>query len=205
VRVTYAWSQDQSTATELTAGRTNVWGTTYEIPSQDDCTLCHQGRLDGVLGFEAIGLSTPSATGETMTRLIADALITNAPASPLVIPGNATEVAALGWLHANCGNACHNASNYALAKNTGLHMRLNAAQLGTVTGTDTYTTAVNVASTFQPTPDAGFFRIKPADVAHSCIPYRDGSRVPSEQMPPIATHIVDDAGLQLVDDWINTL
>ncbi|MEO6572201.1 MAG: hypothetical protein ABIP89_00080, partial [Polyangiaceae bacterium] len=205
VRVTYAWSQDQSTATELTTGQTNVWGTTYEIPSQNDCTTCHQGRLDGVLGFEAIGLSSAGATGETMARLIADALITDAPATPLVIPGNATESAALGWLHANCGNSCHSASNYALAINTGFRMRLNAAQLSTVTGTDTYTTAVNVASTYQPTPDAGLLRIKPADPAHSCVHYRDGSRVPSEQMPPLGTHIVDVAGLQLVDNWINTL
>ncbi len=205
LRVTYAWSQDQSTATELTTGQTNVWGTSYEIPSQNDCTTCHQGRIDGVLGFEAIGLSSPGATGETMAQLIADALITDVPAAPLVIPGNATESAALGWLHANCGNACHSASNYALALNTGLRMRLNAAQLGTVMGTDTYTTAVNVASTYQPTPDAGLLRIKPASPAGSCIHYRDGSRMPSEQMPPLGTHLVDVTGLQLVDNWINTL
>lgn len=205
VRTSYAWSQDQTTATELTTGRTNVWGTTYEIPSQSDCTTCHQGRLDGVLGFEAIGLSSPNATGETMAQLATDNVITTAPAAPLVIPGNATESAALGWLHANCGTSCHSNSNYALALSTGFRMRLNAGQLATVMATDTYTTGVGVVSGYQPTPDAGLLRIKPRDTAHSCVHFRDSSRVAGQQMPPLATHIVDTAGVQLVDNWINSL
>jgi hypothetical protein len=205
VRVSYAWSQDQTTATELPAGRTNVWGTTYEIPSQGDCTLCHQGRIDGVLGFEGIGLSSPNATGETMARLITDALITNPPAAALVIPGNATESAALGWLHANCGTSCHSGLNSALAVSTGFRMRLNAGQLASVMATDTYTTGVGVVSGYQPTPDAGLLRIKPHDTAHSCVHFRDSSRVAGEAMPPFATHLVDTAGVQLVDNWINAL
>ena len=205
VRTTYAWSYDQSTATELTTGAQNVFGTTYEIPAQADCEICHMGRLDNVLGFEIIGLSRAGATGLTMQALIAENLVTQAPATLPVIPGNATEAAALGWLHANCGTACHNRSNYALAKSTGLFMRLDVAKLASVTGTDTYATAVNVPSTFQPTPGAGFLRIKPRDNAHSCIPYRDGTRVKGEQMPPMATHIVDTAGLALVKSWIDAM
>jgi hypothetical protein len=209
VRVAYAWSLDQTSATELRAGQKNVRGTTYEIPSASDCSICHNGRLDGVLGFEAIGLSTPSATGLTMSALVAENLLTIPPASPLVIPGTPTDVAALGWLHANCGTSCHSPSNYALAKDTGLFMRLDAAKLGSVQATDTYATAVNVPSTFQPSPGAGFLRIKPKDSAHSCIPYRDGLRDPSPgdhlQMPPLATHVVDTSGLGLVMSWIDSL
>ncbi|MDB4992611.1 MAG: hypothetical protein JWM74_43 [Myxococcaceae bacterium] len=209
VRVAYAWSVDQSTATELRAGAKNVRGTTYEIPSAGDCSICHNGRLDGVLGFEAIGLSTPGATGLNMAALVAQNKLTNSPASPLVIPGTPTDVAALGWLHANCGTSCHSPSNYALAKDTGLFMRLDAAKLGSVPTTDTYQTAVNVPSTFQPSAGAGFFRIKPKDAAHSCIPYRDGIRDPNPgdhiQMPPLATHIVDTAGVGLVTSWIDSL
>jgi hypothetical protein len=209
VRVAYAWSVDQTSATELRAGQKNVRGTTYEIPSASDCAVCHNGRLDGVLGFEAIGLSTPAASGMTMSVLAAKNLLTNPPAWPLVIPGTPTDVAALGWLHANCGNACHNPSNYALAKDTGLFMRLDAAKLATVQATDTYQTAVNVPSGFQPFAGAGFFRIKPKDAAHSAIPYRDGIRDPNPadhiQMPPLGTHVVDTTGHGLVTSWLDSL
>jgi hypothetical protein len=114
----------------------------------------------------------------------------------------------LGSLHANCGNACHSNSNYALAKDSGLFMRLRANNLGSVTATDTYTTAVGVASKFQPPGQTGYLRIKPNDVAHSTIPYRDGYRDTSGeriQMPPLGTHKVDTAALDAVKAWINAL
>jgi len=111
-----------------------VNGTTYEIPSLDNCRVCHMGRLDFVLGFEAISLSSPQATGLTIANLAARGWLTAPPAAPLTIPGDANASAALGWLHANCGNACHNPSNYALAGSTGFFMRLSASQLGSVQG-----------------------------------------------------------------------
>ncbi len=205
VRTTYAWSYDQSRATELTTGALNVFGTSYEIPAQADCEICHNGRLDGVLGFEIIGLSRAGASGLTMQRLIAEGRVTQAPTALPVIPGDATEAAALAYLHANCGTSCHNRSNYALAKSTGLFMRLDVARMATVRTTDTYSTSVNVPSTYQPTPGAGFLRIKPRDNAHSAIPYRDGSRVKGVQMPPMATHLVDTAGLALTKSWIDSM
>ena len=115
-RTTYAWSANQTSADELTTGAKNVFGTGLDIPAEDDCVLCHQGRRDGVLGFEAIGLSMPEATGLTISALTDMGLITDPPAEPIRIPGNATEAAALGWLHANCGNACHNSTSTALAE-----------------------------------------------------------------------------------------
>jgi hypothetical protein len=144
-----------------------------------------------------------------MSALVAQGKLTNPPASPLVIPGTPKDVAALGWLHANCGTSCHSPSNYALAKDTGFFMRLDAAKLASVAATDTYQTGVNVPSSFQPSPGAGFFRIKPKDTAHSCVPYRDGIRDPNPgdhiQMPPLATHVVDSNGLGLVTSWIDSL
>jgi hypothetical protein len=64
-----------------------------------------------------------------------------------------------------------------------------------------------VPSTFVPAGNlpGTFFRIKPQDVAHSAIPYRDGRRDGISQMPPLATHIVDTLDLTKVDSWINTL
>jgi hypothetical protein len=205
---TYQWSVDQTSATELTTGATNVNGTGYEIPYLDECRTCHMGRLDFVLGFEAIGLSTPLATGLTMAELLANDCITDPPSAPLVIPGDATSSAALGWLHANCGTACHNPSNYALAMPTGFFMRLEAANLASVQTTDTYTTGVNVISTFQPTDAGTMMRIAPGNPADSCVIFRDGYRNTHGegiQMPPIDTHVVDTADVATVTSWITSL
>jgi len=207
-RTTYVWSRDQSSATENTAGVVNIWNTGYDVVPQSDCTLCHNGHLDGVLGFEAIGLSASGASGFTLSALVSEQRVTDPPASAYEVPGDATERAALGSLHANCGNACHSNSNYALAKDSGLFMRLRTNNLGSVTATDTYTTAVGVASKFQPPGQTGYLRIKPNDVAHSTIPYRDGYRDTSGeriQMPPLGTHKVDTAALNAVKAWITAL
>ncbi|WP_394822154.1 hypothetical protein [Pendulispora albinea] len=206
-RTTYVWSQDQTSAIENTAGVSNIWGTGYDVVPQSDCTLCHGGHLDGVLGFEAIGLSNPGASGFEMTALVNEQRVTNPPSSSFTLPGDATARAALGSLHANCGNACHSNSNYALARDSGLFMRLRANALSSVTATETYKTAVNVPSRFQG-PGGGFYRIKSRDVAHSSIPYRDsyrdtgGERI---QMPPLGTHVVDSNALEAVNAWINAL
>ncbi len=37
----------------------NADGNGYEVPNQLECSSCHQGRLDNILGFEALALSVP--------------------------------------------------------------------------------------------------------------------------------------------------
>ena len=214
-RTTYRWSANGEAAEELTTGEQNVDGTTYEVPSQDDCGVCHRGRIDNVLGFEAVGLSSMAASGLTMSALVAQDLVTNAPAETLTVPGNATESTALGWLHANCGTGCHNGSPNALAGWTGLRMRLNAGQLTAVAATETYTTAVNVRTvsftTLPPPgdPNLSLFRILPGNLTQSMIPWRDKQRgvtgPAAIQMPPLATHVVDVAGVASVEAWVMSL
>jgi hypothetical protein len=204
-RTTYLWAADEQSAYEVTAGAKNVGGTGYDVPSQGQCVFCHQGRKDNVLGFEAVGLSTAAATGFTMRDLVREGLVTHPPSALLTIPGTPVEAAALGWLHANCGIACHNTNPNALASGTGLHMRLSAGQLESVQATDAYQTAVGMPSNFQPSPGAGFLRIKPGDVAHSAIPYRAGSRNDGAQMPPLGTQLPDAAGLKMIEDWIASM
>jgi hypothetical protein len=208
LRITYAWSADQSSARALTTGATNVFGTTYEIPSQSACTTCHQGRVDGVLGFEAIGLSMTTAQGLTLASLVGEGLVTSAPSAPLAIPGNATESAALAWLHANCGTACHNRSPDAFAGDTGLFMRLDVERLAAVAQTDTITTAVGVVSGFQPFDGAGLLRIAPGDPSRSAIAFRISFRDTQGeafQMPPIDTHLVDADDARLIASWIGAM
>jgi hypothetical protein len=213
---TYKWSSDESTATRLDSGATNVNGTTYEIPSQAQCDQCHSGKDDKILGFEALNMGLAGASGVTLSVLASEGRLTNAPATTtFAIPEDATGKArdALSWLHGNC-SACHNANQNAGALFTGLFLRVRTAELtgdggaARVQDLDAYKTAVNqdpkALTAFK---NQGFKLIAAHDVAFSLIPKlaaaRNVSGVP--QMPPIVTHIADDAGVAKINDWISGL
>jgi hypothetical protein len=209
-RTTYRWSADGvSSATELTAGELDAGGVGYEVPNQFQCNACHSGRKDGILGFEAVSLSSPGASGITMQALVAQGLITTPPSAPLKIPGNATEAAALAYLHANCGTSCHNGGD-GVAANTGFLMRLDVATLASVQATQAYTTGWNQPThTFQ-IPDAAVsYRIHACDGPSSCVYYRAARRegtdgTPSQvQMPPIDSHKIDVDGVAEIAAWID--
>jgi hypothetical protein len=207
-KTTYRWSDDgETSAQELTTGQLNANGNGYEVPTQLECNTCHQGRVDKILGFEALALSLPSATGFTMGALADGGLLTHLPDASLSIPGDAVESAALGWMHMNCGVACHNQGS-GLAHGTGFYMRLDVAELGSVAATDTYTSGWNKLATGFTIPDASAtYLLHACDLAESAAYYRDSHRddmTPgtSVQMPPIDSHIVDDAGLSAVAAWI---
>ncbi|WP_241759169.1 hypothetical protein [Pyxidicoccus parkwayensis] len=208
LRTTYRWSDDERTALELTDGEQHVPGTNdYEIPRQADCQACHNGRGDGVLGFEAVALAHPEARGLTLARLVQEKLLTQAPATLPSIPGTPVEAEALGYLHMNCGVSCHNANTPALGSTSGLHLRLEVAELGSVAATDTANTAVGVKSLFQTSGLFGgaSFRVAPGDVKHSTLLHRMAQRGNAVQMPPLATHVLDERGLALIQRWIEAM
>jgi hypothetical protein len=209
VRTTYRWSADgETSAVELLSGEQNVAGTTYEIPAWFVCDGCHAGRRDGVLGFEAVSLSAPGASGLTMQALEARGLLGAPPASPPVVPGNATESAALGWLHANCGTSCHNGGR-GNAGSSGLLLRLDVATLASVQTTDAYVTGWNqLTKGFSISDAAPTYRIHACDLAESASYYRASVRdgvngVSFSQMPNVLTHVPDDAGLAQLAAWID--
>jgi hypothetical protein len=209
-RTTYRWSADgETSAHELTGGETDADGNGYQIPSQSACNTCHDGRRDGVLGFEAVGLSAPGASLVTMATLVQDGLVTNAPAAPLAIPGDEVQRAALGFLHVNCGTACHNRGS-GEAGSTHFYMRLDAASLASVDGTDTYGTGWNVRTALFQIPNVTeTYRLRACDVGASAAYYRADHRdgvdgtPDGTQMPPIATHKVDPQGVTEILAWIN--
>jgi hypothetical protein len=213
---TYVWSDDGSMATRTDTGVQNVRGTTYEIPAQQDCAKCHDGRIDKILGVDSILMAAPEAHGLVYSELLAKGQLMGAPAPPaasaLQIPGTPEERAALGYLHANCGVGCHNTTAASGANQSGLHMKLLAASLATAVGTDTVTTGANKhpGGNFPnqpPAPDGGWFAFHPGDLSRSLIPARMGIRDQRDggkgQMPPIITHAVDDAGVAAVTAWIS--
>jgi hypothetical protein len=218
VRGPYVWSADgASSATYTTTGVTNVGGSSYDVPPVGDCDTCHSGRIDRLLGVEAVSLAQTSASGVTIATLTTGNQLTVVPpAGSLVIPDDGTGLAApaLSWLHANCGTSCHSASPAANAASTGLLLRLDVAQgdaglsLGDVYQTNTYVTSVNVTPQLDPFSGEGWHRITPNDafeggIGTSLVPFAAGSRgVPSVQMPPIDTAVTDVTDLNALRSWI---
>jgi hypothetical protein len=212
-RTTYQWSADgETSAAELTLGELDANGAGYEIPSSYECNDCHNGRIDGVMGFEAVGLSAPGTTGITMADLVQQGLVTNPPDASLAVPGDTVESAALGWLHVNCGESCHSTSPGALGLPSGFLTRLDVSTLSSVETTNTVTTGWNqLTQTYQipSLPQGTTYRMHACDLARSAAYYRPSVRdgvngIPSNtQMPPIDTHKVDDAGLAILSAWIN--
>jgi hypothetical protein len=227
VLTTYVWDEAQTGATRLAtgmkpwpgsagvsvAGSSTTGYTGYEIPSAGQCTQCHNGRRDKVLGMEAILMAAPTATGLTWTTLQAEGLLTSSNsnqdilAAALQIPGGVIERDALGGLQANCGICCHNKNAMPAAGQLQLRVDIdNATQAApaTVAATLAYARGVNVASGFKPSGGAGnYYRFRPTDSSRSMIHYRPGQRESAAQMPPIDSHAVSDSLLGAIGGWIN--
>jgi hypothetical protein len=213
---TYRWTADgESGATQLNGGETNVNGTSYEIPSHSQCMQCHGGASDMLMGFDVINLGSSTSVGLPLSTLIAAHQLTSNPPASVEIPEDSTGMAraSIGWLHSNCGVACHNSNPNALASGTGLYMKISGTQIITGGGATTtsqlptYVTAVNVVPHMQPFASEGYLRIAPGRPALSLIPTLDASRnnpnVP--QMPPIISHIADTADVTALEAWISAL
>jgi hypothetical protein len=209
VRTTYRWSDDgETSATDLPAGEPNVRGTGYEVPANFECDQCHQTRAKHVLGFDAVSLSAPGASGLTMQVLVARGLLTEPPAVLPMVPGNAIESAALGWLHANCGTACHN-DVQGTAGTSGLLMRLDVATLASVQTTNAYRTGWDQPTSGWQLDGSTTYRILPCNPPSSAAYYRAdvrdgvGGVTFGTQMPTVWTHEVDVADLAVFASWID--
>lgn len=217
VRTTYRWSEGGTQARRLDSGEQNVGGTKYEIPETGRCGDCHGGRKDFLLGVEAISLALPAAQGLTLASLKQEGLLSAAPAvTQISLPEDTTGKAAdaLGYLHVNCGESCHNKNPGAGASFIGFHMRLDAIALFgndgglAVTDTDTWKTGMGVRSTLSPFDGLGYRRLAPGDLDHTLAYHlatatREdaGERV----MPPVGRNTVDDAGPGKLAAWVTAL
>jgi hypothetical protein len=242
LKTTYVWSADGSSATRQDngsggpgdAGLIDDGGTaggldgatTYEIPSVKQCDGCHNGRLDKILGFEAISLGAPAvgSGGVTLTSLKQQGLLSandgGATALPdtLTIPEDTSNKAraTIGWLHANCGTTCHNNNPSAGCYFNTMRLRVGVGELtgtGTVPTVDSlqaYKTTVNQAATtaLGDPNQKPYDRITKGNTAKSLIRYLVSRRVTNEtfgQMPPLDSHIVDVADVAILDGWITTM
>lgn len=200
--VSYLWDDDGSVARAVPDGANNVNGTSHDVPSQAECAECHNRLAEPVLGFGAIQLSSASLP-VSVTSLSEDGLLSDVPAAPIEIPGNEVEVAALSYLHGNCGG-CHN-PNSDVAEKVDVMLRLRTDALENVEDTSIYQTSVNVPlKKGLGSPEINRI-IKGGVPEESAIFVRMNSRADDVAMPPVATEQIDQNGVAAVQAWIQVL
>ena len=186
----FLWNDDESDALFVPDGLTNARDSDHDVPRVKSCFTCHDGEAGRVLGFSAV--QQPD---------VGPALLSDPPASAFAVPGDDDAQAALGYLHANCGH-CHNLNGTSWP-DTDLDLRLVVSD-ERVGDTASYRSSVGVElNSFQ--DDEVSLRIAPGDAEHSGIYHRMSLRGPMKQMPPLATELIDPAGLLLVQAWIESL
>lgn len=229
---TYIWDAEERSAALNTNLRPTLLASGYEIPTARDCGKCHHGGSDQLLGIEAVALALPTAQGETLRKLAAAGALSHPPVqTEVALPEDATgkAAAALGYLHVNCGMPCH--STRGLGDETQLVMRLRADELwatvsgdagvprtdaGLAAGQTERTVSVVETDTYRATIDQAPTTMSVAQKfpgAHRVIPGKhDQSLVwqlahvrGNYQMPPLVSHVVDEAGTRQLADWIDAL
>jgi hypothetical protein len=211
-RATYAWNRDESAAIRSfgeDVGDVKIAGQPYHIPTGGECEQCHGGRRDRVLGFEAIALGLPGAEGVTLKTLVDEDLIEPAPIrTQLSFGDDGTDLAAemLGYTHMNCGVCCHNSNENADAFASGLFMKLDVNELDGRPVNNFEPIQLLVDQTAKTLRWGDRKRVVPGDPEASLLYQLITSRAgPKEQMPPIATQVVDSKHADVVRRWIEAL
>jgi hypothetical protein len=195
VGVAYLWNADQGDAAAVPGGAENALGTAHDVPDAGQCIGCHGGRKSHVLGFSAVQLSAPAGEGALdLEGLIAMGRLTDPPAGAFDVPGDETERAALGYLHANCAH-CHNQERpetdgpRCFDPKKDVDFLLSVGDLGAPSDTAAYRTTDCC--------------IVPGDSETSSLVERVSQRDGRSAMPPLATEEVDGAGVKLLRRWID--
>lgn len=193
--MSYVWNGAQNDAVAAPDGVDDALGTPHDVPSARVCMACHGGRPERVLGFGAIQLAHDATRGDELTldRLVADGRLTRPPRAAIRVPGTAPDAAALGYLHANCGH-CHNAGRPADASYfrppADIDFGLRVADLAAVDATTAFATAQRFPMDLDSVSSHRVLRRMT----------RDGLFL--RRMPPLATEVVDRAGVALVAAWL---
>jgi hypothetical protein len=228
-QMAFKWKDDYSDAVAIPAGEQNAMGTMHDIPSKDDCKGCHSTMKDGAIGFSAVMLSHNQPDSLNLTQIDQMGWLTTSPkAGGYTLPGNDTEKAALGYLHANCG-MCHNGRSQVYKTKVTLDLWSHLDKLDSVQNTFAYLSMVcdqwpgsdkftpitsceagHATGALMDTDISTLKRIAPKDPAQSGIHDLMALRATGmvgmmKQMPPLGTEITDPTGMAQVDAWINSL
>lgn len=183
----FIWNDTETEAFFAKDGGENLRGTQHDAPAADTCWRCHVGEPGHALGMSALQLGDVSA------------LPLSAP--PPAGTSYAAPNAALGYLHANCGH-CHNPSGGAWS-DSHMILRLDVEERDPATSQAVQST---VGVPLQQWLNHGYaYRIVPGDPDQSAAFFRMTQRTMQVQMPPLATERTDDAGIELIRSWIQSL
>lgn len=199
VGLAYLWDPGKTDAVAAPHGAIDALGTPHNVPASAECMACHGGRKSRVLGFSAVQLSFDAEPGSLdLDDLAAAGLLSDPPAGVFEVPGGATEQAALGYLHANCGH-CHNQARppsrgaRCFDPRNELDFWLPAARFRSAEDTPAYKSAI------------GQSKVTPGEPDESVLLRRVSSRDPSAQMPPLGTEAVDEHAVELLRGWISEM
>jgi uncharacterized repeat protein (TIGR03806 family) len=205
---TYEWNALTTDATRVIGGKSaSIGGQSWIFPSEAQCLACHTAAAGRSLGLEIAQLNGDllyPQTGRIANQIVTlnsvqvfDPPVQAAPSSLPALPdpyGSNGSLAdrARAYLHTNCAQ-CHR-------PNGGTPTNLDLRFATTLAGTN----ACNS------TPQAGDLGINDAriiaagDASRSVLAARIGRR-DTQGMPPLASSVVDAAGVSLVTAWINSL
>lgn len=200
----YEWQDDQADAALLSGAKDKQVGTVnWHFPSREECLVCHTQAANIVLGLETLQLNSDfpyPSTGVTANQLttlehigvFSTGLTANQKTNKLFALGDTGATLASrarSYLHSNC-SGCHRPDG---PTTTNLDLR--------------YTTSLTNTHACNQAPLAGSLGISnPAIIAagepmRSVLLARMKAR-DANQMPPIATHVVDEQAVQVVGEWI---
>ncbi len=206
---TYEWNGAQTEATRVIGGKTvSIAGQDWVFPSGAQCDQCHTAAAGHALGPETAQMNrdfTYPSTGRTGNQLetIDHVMMFASPlaGTPDTLPrlpdpedSNASlDSRARAYLHTNCAG-CHRPGG------------------GTPVDIDLrYDTALVNTGTCDAIPQAGMLGIMgariiaPGNAARSTLVARTSRRGDNVAMPPLGSTRVDDAGVALLTDWVNSL
>src|SRR5690606_37115407 len=222
--IAYVWNEDQSDAVATPDGLADAKGTPHDVPDQKACGQCHDMRIEKPLGFSAVQLSH-DGEGATLSTLMTDGWLTDAPTADLTVPGDETQQELLGYFHANCGH-CHRQGSPVDSRESGLHLWLESNALGSFKESNTYVSLVSKESV---SGQGSIFpmRVVPGDPDNSELMrrllFRAEGETPTETpldggtgtplsgepvevpMPPLGTEMIDEPAVERVRAWIMSL
>jgi uncharacterized repeat protein (TIGR03806 family) len=205
---TYEWNAQRTDATLVQGGKTVLIGSqNYVFPSGNDCLTCHTSAAGFALGLEAAQLNhdfTYTSTGRTANQLRTLDAITmfttplGDPALQPSMPDPADTSAPLAeraraYLHTNCAQ-CHRTGG---PTPSSMDLRYS-----------TLLSSTNACGVSPQSGDlgigAGARIIAPGSAVNSVLAERMNRR-DANAMPPLASNVVDMAGVALIQQWINSL
>jgi uncharacterized repeat protein (TIGR03806 family) len=196
----YEWNDEQTDATLLVAGKTKplAGGTSWTFPSRAECFACHTPVAGFTLGLEARQLDRDEGGKNQLERI---ASVLDRPVVPNALAplraadsaGATDEERARGYLHANC-SSCHREGSGAGAATIDLRVDMPLAT----------TKTCNAAPQGGDLGVPGAKIVAPGDPSKSTLALRMRA-LDQNRMPPLATHVVDEAGVLAVESWIRGL